>query len=284
MKIYQEKHYSGERPMFATADAKFINTTFGIGESPLKESKNLILDGVIFQYKYPLWYTDNVSVKNTILEKMARSGIWYAKNLRMQDCTLQAPKLFRRCQKITLNNVDFADAQETFWNCHEVKLTNVQATGDYFGMNSSKLKADHLKIVGNYAFDGASDVEIHDSVLLSKDAFWNCQNVTIYDSVINGEYLGWNTKNLTLINCTISGYQDLCYIDHLVLHNCRLLQTDLSFEYCSDIDAEVTTTISSVKNPLSGQIKAPKINLLILDKTKVDPTATEIIAKIGERK
>ncbi len=144
-------------------------------------------------------------------------------------------------------------------------------------MNSSNIYVDHLNLIGNYVFDGAKNVEVHDSTFVSKDAFWNCENVTIYDSTINGEYLAWNTKNLTLINCTIESDQGLCYIDHLKMRNCRLLRTDLAFEYCSDIDAEINSNIMSVKNPLSGTIHARSISEVILDPTKVNPSKTTII-------
>ncbi|WEV39515.1 DUF3737 family protein [Lactobacillus sp. ESL0681] len=279
MKKYQDEYYEGERPLFGLTDAQISNTTFGPGESPLKEGRNLQLTGDIFKWKYPLWYCDQVEVKNTLWETMARSGVWYTNHLKVTDSVLQAPKNFRRCQDLKLTNVTLADAEETCWDCQRVTLENVQATGDYFGMNSKQIKANNLRVVGNYAFDGASDVEIHDSVLITKDAFWNCQNVTISDSVINGEYLGWNTKNLTLINCTIESDQGLCYVEKLTMRNCRLLQTTLSFEYSTEIDAEIASEITSVKNPISGVIKAEKIGTLIMDDTKIDPSKTKIITQ-----
>ena len=40
------------------------------------------------------------------------------------------------------------------------------------------------------------------------------------------------------------------------MRDCRLINTTRSFEYCSDIDADVTTRIDSVVNPISGVIRA----------------------------
>lgn len=65
------------------------------------------------------------------------------------------------------------NAQESLWSCEDIKLTNVNITGDYFGMNSKYIKADNVTIAGNYCFDGAENIEISNSTLLSKDAFWN---------------------------------------------------------------------------------------------------------------
>lgn len=189
--------------------------------------------------------------------------------------------MFRRAHHIALKNDHFSDADETLWNCSDIRIENVQARGNYFGMNSDNIYVDHLDLMGNYAFDGAKNVEVHNSTLVSKDAFWNCENVTVYDSVINGEYLGWNTKNLTLVNCTIESDQGLCYIDHLVMKNCRLLETDLAFEYCRDIDADIQSNITSVKNPISGKIHAQSIGEVILDTTKINPDQTTIVTDKG---
>ena len=155
------------------------------------------------------------------------------------------------------------------------------ANGDYFAMNCKNVKADNLKLTGNYSFDGASNVEIHNARLLSKDAFWNSENVVVYDSFISGEYLGWNAKNLTFVNCTIESLQGLCYIENLVMKNCKLLNTTLAFEY-SDVDADLTGHVTSIKNPNSGRIKADSIGELILEPDKVDVSKTKIECdKIG---
>ncbi|NVY96114.1 DUF3737 family protein [Lactobacillus sp. DCY120] len=286
MTTVKDAYYEGERSLFAQEKMKIVSTIFGPGESPLKESRQIELENSIFQWKYPLWYSQHIKVSQTIFETMARSGIWYTQDLQMEDCTLQAPKLFRRCQDVRLKRVYFADATETFWTCNHLRLEDVEVKGDYFGKDSQNIYLDHVSLVGNYCFDGSQNVEVHHSTFVSKDAFWNCQNVTIYDSTLNGEYLAWNTKNLTLVNCTIISDQGLCYSDQVTLKNCRLLKTTLAFEYCTNLAAEVTTTIESVKNPTSGFIEATGIKTLILDATKVDPQQTRITTKtpIAERR
>ncbi|BAN74347.1 conserved hypothetical protein [Lacticaseibacillus casei DSM 20011 = JCM 1134 = ATCC 393] len=187
---YNNQFFHGERPLFGQEHATIVGTTFGKGESPLEESRHIKLNQSIFQYKYPLWYSQHIAVTNTIFEAMARSGIWYTVDIAVSDSEIQAPKTFRRSQDIRLKNVHFSDASESLWNCDHISLDHVQASGNYFGMNSSNIVADHLNLIGDYAFDGAKNVEMHHSTLVAKDAFWNSENVTIYDSTINGNYLG----------------------------------------------------------------------------------------------
>ena len=91
-----------------------------------------------------------------------------------------------------------------------------------------------------------------------------------------GEYLGWNSKNVTFENCTIESLQGLCYMDNVKLINCTLMNTNLAFEF-STVDAEVVSNIISVTNPISGVIKARKIDDIILDPNLVNPKKTKII-------
>ena len=145
-------------------------------------------------------------------------------------------------------------------------------------MNCSDIKVDNLRLVGNYPFDGARNIEITNSRLISKDCFWNCENVTVRDSFISGEYLAWNSRNVTFENCTIESLQGLCYVDNLVLRNCRLINTTLAFEY-SNVDADIHSTIDSVFNPSSGTIRADVIKELTLDPMKIDPNKVTIITE-----
>lgn len=282
MQKISEKTLTGERALYKINDVEIANSIFDDGESPLKHSKNVEVSGTSFRYKYPLWYSDNVKVKDSVFFELGKSGIWYTNGLYFNNVQIDAPKEFRRCKNVNLENVVFTNAAETLWTCDGITLKNVQAKGDYFAMNSSNMKCDNLILSGNYFFDGGKNIEIRNSRLISKDAFWNCENVTVYDSVIIGEYLGWNSKNLRFVNCTIESNQGFCYIDGLKLENCTLLNTDLAFEYCSNIDADTHGKILSVKNPVSGKIKADEIAELLLDETKIDPSKTEIICdRIG---
>ena len=196
----------------------------------------------------------------------------------MENSLIEDPKNFRRCRGVKLFHVDLPNAAETLWSCDGVELTDVMAKGDYFAMNSRNMVIRNFRLAGNYSFDGAENVEIHNARLLSKDAFWNSKNVTVYDSYICGEYLGWNAKNLTFINCTIESLQGMCYIDNLVMKNCRLLNTTLAFEY-STVDAEITGGIESVLNPAEGTIQADYIGELILEKDKVDVNKVRIVCR-----
>lgn len=278
METIKRKFLTGERSLFMAKDLKIEETIFGDGESPLKESRNISLENCSFKWKYPLWYSENIKVDNCILFEMARAGIWYTNNISITDTVIQAPKTLRRAKGVTLENVSFVNAAETLWACSDVKIKNVTAKGDYFAMNCKDMQLDNFTLVGNYAFDGAENVTVRNSKLLTKDAFWNCKDVTVYDSVISGEYLGWNSKNLTFINCTIESLQGLCYIDNLIMKNCKLINTTLAFEY-SSIDAEIIGKIDSVLNPLSGSITADFIDELIIEKDKVDPSKTVIKVK-----
>lgn len=281
MNEVSNKVLTGERALFHSSDIVVKECIFEDGESPLKESKNIEILDCSFKWKYPLWYCKNVIVKNSHWFEMGRAGVWYTDDISVSDSMIEAPKNFRRCHGLTLKNVEFTKAEETLWHCDDVVMEDVTAKGDYFAMNSNDMKITGLKLDGNYPFDGSKNIEIHDSKLISKDAFWNCENITVYNSYISGEYLGWNSKNLTFINCTIESLQGLCYIDNLVMKNCKLVNTTLAFEY-STVDAQIAGGVDSVFNPISGTIKADRIGSLIMQRDFVDTDKTTIICDVIE--
>ena len=278
METVTQKILTGERALFMGKNLEIYDTVFDAGESPLKESKNIKLYNSMFKWKYPLWYSKDIFVKDCVLFNMARAGIWYTKNIEAEDTVIEAPKTFRRSDNISLRNVNFTNAAETLWSCSNVNIDNVSAKGDYFAMNCNDMNISALNLVGNYSFDGAKNVTIRNSKLISKDSFWNSENITVYDSFISGEYLGWNAKNLTLINCMVESLQGMCYIDNLVMRNCKLINTTLAFEY-STVDAQISSKIDSVINPAGGTICAEHIDELVIEKDKTDESKIKIICK-----
>ena len=272
--------FVGERALFAAKNLKITEARFFDGESPLKEGEDLSVTACSFEWKYPLWYCRRVAVRETYFAVAARSGIWYTENISLSDCKIDAPKTFRRCKGVSLEEVEILNAQETLWNCEDVSLDGVSVRGDYFGMGCEGVRASGLRLSGNYLFDGGRDIVVKNSVLYSKDAFWNCKNVTVTDSVIVGEYLGWNSKNVKFINCDIESNQGLCYMDGVVLENCRLKNTDLAFEY-SRVRADVDSHIDSVKNPKSGEIVARSFGEVIHEDEYVDTKKTKIFVRLG---
>ncbi len=176
MQNITEKKLTGERALYQVKEACIENSIFEDGESPLKHSENVEISGTSFRYKYPMWYSNNVKVQDSVIFEMGRSGIWYTNDLHFKGVQIDAPKEFRRCRNITLENVIFTNAAETLWTCDNVTLKDVQAKGDYFAMNSSNMKCENFNLSGNYFADGGKNIEVRNSRLISKDSFWNCEN------------------------------------------------------------------------------------------------------------
>ena len=281
---YLDRKFSEERALFGASDISLNGCVFDTGESPLKESKNIRVSQSLFRYKYPFWYCKNVELDRVTFFEMARAGVWYTENFTMKNSIVEAPKNFRRCRDITLSNLMMPHAGETLWNCEDVKLDRIKANGAYFAMGCKNVWAKRVDLIGDYSFDGAENLHVEDSHLASKDAFWNTKNATIKNSFITGEYLGWNAKDLTLIDCTVESLQGMCYVDNLVMKNCRLINTNLAFEY-SVVDADLKGSVDSVFNPKRGVIRADHIEHLVIQDGAVDPGDTRIISdSIGDRR
>lgn len=274
------KQFEGERPLFAMKGLRVEHSRFTPGESPLKHCTDVDIKHCEFMAKYPLWHGRHVSVEDSLFMAQSRAAIWYTQQVRMKGCRIDAPKMFRRVEGLSIEDCIFSDAAETGWSCQDVRLKNVRMQNcDYLFMNSAGISAEALHIKGNYSFDSAQNIVVRNSVLESKDAFWNTENVTVYDSILEGEYLGWHSKNLKLVNCTIKGTQPLCFATDLVMENCLMDEScDRCFEY-SSLHASIHGNIRSVKNPMSGEIEADEIGELISDEHARNPGACLILIR-----
>ncbi len=278
---YHEVHqklYTAERALYNAENLLIFDTVFETGESPLKHSQNIELYGCMFRSRYPVWYSHGCKMQDCILEEDARAGIWYANDIELTDSICAAPKTFRKCSGLLLRNVSMPHAEEMLWENQNIQLKQVTASGDYFAKGCRNLEVHHLMLTGNYAFDTVRNAEIRNAKILGRDAFWNCENITVYDSYISGKYIGWNSKDITFINCVIESEQGFCYMENLVMKNCKLIHTTLAFEYAS-VDLDIASDIESVKNPSEGIIRADQIHQLILEQHRVDPSATKIICR-----
>jgi len=255
MNIIKDKEFGGERPLYASHNVKLDHVTIHLGESSIKESSDIEALNCTFEGKYVFWETYGFNVHDCYFAESARSSLWYSADCVMTNCKVDAPKMFRRMKGITVSDTIFSNGQETFWDCSDITLRNVEIQKcDYLFMHCSNIRIDNYKQDGNYSFQYAKNVEIHDAVINSKDAFWESENVTLVNCEVNGEYLGWYARNMKLVNCHLTGEQLLCYVDGLTLENCTFGDdANLLFEY-STVNGNIKGDVVSVKNPTSGNI------------------------------
>ena len=279
IEIIKDKHFGGERPLFAIHDTRLENVTITEGESGIKGCQDIEVDRCRFIGKYPLWHVDRSVITNCMFEVGSRSAIWYSNDMVMRDCVIDAPKFFREMNGLTVENVQLNDADETFWRVKNLKVRHVRLhEGTYPFMFCENVDVDDLESDSKYVFQYVKNVVIRNAHIVTKDAFWETENVTIYDSYLDGEYLGWHSKNLRLVRCHIGGEQPLCYIDGITLEDCTFdPASDRAFEDSSNINATIKGAITEVKNPISGRIVADEIGRVTIDHHIKKPANCEIV-------
>lgn len=233
------------------------------GESVLKEARDIRLTDCSFSLRYPLWHVQGFTMQNSTMDELTRAAIWYARDGRIDECTLTGVKAVRECENIALNRCTVV-SQEFGWKSRGVSLRDTDITAEYIFLDSRGVTLKNVRMKGKYSFQYVENLTIEDSVLDTKDAFWHSKNVTVKNSVVKGEYLAWFSDGLTLDHCRIIGTQPLCYCTNLKLIDCKMIDTDLSFER-SEVEANLLCPIDSVKNPLRGKITAPEIGEIIFD-------------------
>ena len=272
MKTIKDIETGGERPFFAEHDLRLENVTIHEGESALKECGNIVADGCRFEGRYPFWHNDNFEIHRSHFTVDSRAPLWYSRHMLMTHTEVLAPKSLREMEHLRLENVQFPQAVETLWHCKHITLKDVTACGaDYFMFHCDDIDIDNLHLTGKYTFQYCNRVGVRNSVLDTKDAFWMTHDVLLENCLVKGEYLAWHSHNLKMVNCHITGTQPLCYAHNLVLENCTMgPDADLAFEY-SSVNATINSHVASVKNPLTGRIKADGYGEIILDENLKAP-------------
>lgn len=277
------RQFDEERALYNLQQADVVECIFAgpaDGESVLKESRDIHVQGCTFSLRYPLWHVKGFTMEHSTMDDLTRAAIWYAEDGIIRESVLGGIKAVRECAGIRLEHCK-VESQEFGWKSQDIVLTDTDITSEYLLFDSRDVRLERVKMQGKYSFQYMKNLEITDSVLDTKDAFWHSENVTVRNSVVKGEYLGWFSDGLTLIDCKISGTQPLCYCKNLKLIRCTMEDTDLSFEY-SDVEADVLGHVDSIKNPRSGSITVDSVGEIIREDPVMECTGQVLIREQKE--
>lgn len=266
MELVENKTFDQERALYGTRDLLVRHCQFdgpADGESALKECRDITVQDCFFNLRYPFWHDHNLTIAGCELTPLCRAALWYTEHAEIRDSKLHGIKAVRECGDIKISRCDIL-SPEFGWSTRGMQMEDTHVESEYFMMRSDHVYLDKVDFKGKYSFQYVQDMVIEHCVLDTKDAFWHAQNVIVRNSVVKGEYLGWYSDNVTFENCLIQGTQPLCYCTNLKLVNCCMGGCDLSFER-SQVEATLSESPASIKNPLSGTITIPMETEVIRD-------------------
>ncbi len=279
MTIIEKQTFDGERALYGAKDLVVTQCRFdgpADGESALKEAANIETNKCFFNLRYPFWHVQGLKIKDCELTELCRAALWYSDHITITDTKLHGIKALRECRDAVLRNCDII-SPEFGWSVTNIEMYDTTAKSEYFMMRSENIRFENVDFTGKYSFQYIKNAVFENCRFDTKDAFWHGENVLVKDSVVKGEYLAWYANGLTFENCRIIGTQPLCYCKNLKLINCEMVDADLCFEK-SDVFAEVTTPVLSIKNPRSGKITVPAVGEVIMD----DADASGEVVILGE--
>lgn len=266
MKIIENQTFDEERALYGSHSVLLRNSAFdgpADGESAFKESSDIEAEHVFCNLRYPFWHDHGLKIRDSEMTELCRAALWYSDHIEITNTKLHGIKALRECSDVVLEDCDII-SPEFGWSVKNIEMKNCTAQSEYFMMRSENLRFSQVTFQGKYSFQYIENAVFENCTFDTKDAFWHGKNVTVKDSTIKGEYLAWYSDGLTLINCKIIGTQPFCYCKNLRLINCQMIDTDLAFEK-SEVEAEITTPVLSIKNPASGHIYVPAAGELIFD-------------------
>lgn len=264
--IIENMQFDEERALYGSDGLIVRNCRFdgpADGESAFKECKNVLAEDCFYNLRYPFWHNDHLEIRGGEMTDKCRASLWYDGHVRITGLKMHGIKALRECHDIEIDGADII-SPEFGWSVKNIAMHNTTAQSEYFMMRSEMVDFRNVKFKGKYSFQYVVGGTLTDCEFDTKDAFWHSRNLTVRNSVIKGEYLAWYSDHLTLDHCKIIGTQPLCYCTNLKLIDCEMIDTDLAFER-SEVDATVTTTVDSIKNPYSGRIRVAGCKELIRD-------------------
>lgn len=270
-KIIENVKLDGERALYGSCGILLRNVSFdgpADGESAIKECADVEAEGCFCNLRYPFWHVHGLKITDTEMTEFCRAALWYSDRILIKNSKLHGIKALRECADAELERCDII-SPEFGWSVDGINMTDCTAVSEYFMMRSKNINFRRVNFKGKYSFQYIENAVFEDCTFDTKDAFWHGKNITVKNSLIKGEYFAWYSHNLTLIDCTITGTQPFCYCTGLKLINCRTEGCDLAFEK-SEVDAEITNKIDSIKNPYKGTITAPAVGEIIRDDPKAD--------------
>lgn len=277
----ENQTFDEERALYGMRDLLVRNCRFdgpADGESAFKECANVTVDDAFMNLRYPFWHDRGLTLRNVEMTELCRAALWYSEHVTIEDSRLHGIKALRECADVRVRGCDIV-SPEFGWSTRGITMEDCTATSEYFMMRSSGLRFRNVRFTGKYSFQYIEDAVFEGCDFDTKDAFWHARNVVVRNSRVRGEYLGWYSRDVTFENCTIIGTQPLCYCEGLRLVGCRMEDCDLAFER-SHVQAEVTTPVVSVKNPLAGsKITLPAVGEVIRD----IEGATGVVEVVGEK-
>lgn len=266
MNIIENQTLDEERALYGSHGLTIRNTSFdgpADGESALKECSDISAEHCLFNLRYPCWHTDRLKISNSEMTELCRAALWYSNNIEITATRMHGIKALRECSDVVIRDCDII-SPEFGWSVKNIRMEDSKAASEYFMMRSENIVFRKVSFQGKYSFQYIKNAVFEDCDFNTKDAFWHGENITVRNSVIKGEYLAWYSDGLTLENCKIIGTQPFCYCRNLKLVNCEMIDCDLAFEK-SEVQANITTPVISIKNPLSGTIRVPSVGEIIRD-------------------
>lgn len=284
-RIIENQTFDEERALYGVRDVTVRNCRFdgpADGESAFKECEDVTVDGAFMNLRYPFWHDHGLALHNVEMTELCRAALWYSSDVTIENSRLHGIKALRKCADVRMRGCDVV-SPEFGWSTRGIQMEDCAAESEYFMMRSTGLRFRNVRFTGKYSFQYIEDAVFEKCDLDTKDAFWHAKNVVVRNSRVRGEYLVWYSEEVTFENCTIMGAQPLCYCEGLTLVNCRMEGCDLAFER-SHVQAELTTPIESIKNPLAGsRICAPAVGEIIRDLEGATGTIEIICDKSGAR-
>ena len=134
MKTITGQKFDEERALYGSRGVHLKGCAFdgpADGESALKESSDIIVEGTLCNLRYPFWHDHGLQIADCEMTELCRAALWYSDGIRITGTRMHGIKALRECSDVTVKDCDIV-SPEFGWSVKKITMTDTKAESEYF--------------------------------------------------------------------------------------------------------------------------------------------------------
>jgi len=107
LQVIENHNFDQERALYGIKGAIVRNCKFdgpADGESALKETSCMQINGCYMNLRYPLWHANKAVVSDCGLTDKCRAAFWYDSDITIRNCRINGTQPFCYCRNLIFEN------------------------------------------------------------------------------------------------------------------------------------------------------------------------------------
>lgn len=146
----EDRTFDEECSLYGSCNLVVRNCSFDgpvDGESALKESSMIEVEGCFLNLRYPFWHDHGLSIRDSVMTERCCAPVWFSSGVRVDGCRIHGIKAFWECVDVVVSSSDIV-SPEFGWSVRRMRMDDSSVEGEYFMMRSGDLSFSNVSLKG----------------------------------------------------------------------------------------------------------------------------------------